>query len=105
MLNDFLFLVLALGIDRLLGDPRSTLHPVVLTGNLIAWLEKIFLNPAHGPWRKRIAGAALVAIVLGVVYTVTYFAVAIAAGIGFWAAFLFGAFLLSFTISPRSLKE
>ena len=28
--------------DTLIGDPRSKLHPVVLIGQLIAGLEKLF---------------------------------------------------------------
>ena len=34
--------VAAFILDCLIGDPRSKFHPVVLIGNLIAWLEKRF---------------------------------------------------------------
>ncbi|WP_371371360.1 adenosylcobinamide-phosphate synthase CbiB [Sporomusa aerivorans] len=99
---------LALGaviIDRLVGDPRTALHPVVMIGNCIAWLERHLLNTGHTPGRKKLAGAVLVAGVLATVYGVTWLIMAALNNIHSWAGYIGGAVLLSFAISPRSLAE
>ncbi len=40
MFQLMMLLLGALGLDRLLGDPRSRLHPVVLFGKAAEWMEK-----------------------------------------------------------------
>jgi len=100
------YLVLgAVVIDRIVGDPRSSLHPVVVVGNYIAWLEGRLLDAKHSPRRKKLAGAALAAIVLSTVFTISWTALAALQAVHPWAAYIGGALLLSFAISPRSLAE
>ena len=98
-------LVMALAVDRLIGDPRWPGHPVVLIGNLIAWLEKALRRETDGAARKKWCGALLVVTVLALVYGVTaillYGLALVHPGIS-WCA---GALLLAFAISPRSLAE
>ncbi|HWR43296.1 adenosylcobinamide-phosphate synthase CbiB [Sporomusa sp.] len=99
---------LALGavvIDRVVGDPRTSLHPVVMIGNFIAWLERWLLNANHSPVCKNLAGTVLVAVVISVVYAVAWLIMAALASIHPWAVYIGGAVLLSFAISPRSLAE
>jgi adenosylcobinamide-phosphate synthase len=95
----------AVVIDRLVGDPRSALHPVVMIGNCIAWLERHLLNAGYTPGRKRMAGVVLVATVLTLTYGAAWLLMAAFAAVHPWAAYIGGALLLSFTISPRSLAE
>ena len=98
-------IVLALVLDRLIGDPRGSLHPVVLIGNGIAFLEKHLRRAEDGAGCKRWAGALLVALVLAVVYGLTALLLTGLALLHPWAAWGGGALLLSFAISPRSLAE
>lgn len=102
---DHYMIVLAVIIDSLIGDPRSAFHPVALIGNLISYSEKILLAPIHTAARKKISGAVLVITVLFIVYGCTYLVMEILSAITPWAAFLGGAAVLSFAISPRSLAE
>lgn len=95
--------VLAVIFDILIGDPRTKLHPVVLIGNFIAALEHKLLDAAHTRRHQKCQGAILVITVLTTTYLITW---AIMAGLSLihpYAMWVGGAFLLSFTISPRSL--
>lgn len=95
----------ALFIDTVIGDPRGNLHPVVLIGNLISFLEKLLLKQNSSPEKKKIAGFFLCLITVGFVYAVSF-------GITWLLSFadpnifLFGSMLLlSFTISPHALRK
>ncbi|MBP2654513.1 MAG: cobD 1 [Firmicutes bacterium] len=97
--------VFAMVVDSFIGDPRVSWHPVVLIGKLITWLEGLFLRFRLSPGLKRLAGFALVLLVLAVTYGVSW---GIMWGLAFVHPFLawsVGAVLLAFTISPRSLAE
>lgn len=92
-------------LDRLIGDPRTALHPVVIIGNFIAWLERRLLKAIHSQVYKQLAGAVLVISVLAVVYGVVWLVMAALSTLHSWAGYIGGALLLSFTISTRSLAE
>jgi len=97
--------LLAVFMDRLIGDPRSSIHPVVMIGNLIAFLEKRLLNIQYSSLLKKLAGALLVILVLGITYGVVWWIMQLLATIHPWAQFIGGALLLSFTIAPDSLAK
>jgi len=61
-------LALAYGADLLIGDPRWFPHPVRAMGFAIHWGERILRRTI--PW-ERLAGAVLVAVVVGASYGVT----------------------------------
>jgi adenosylcobinamide-phosphate synthase len=97
---------LSLLFDTLIGDPRSRLHPVALLGSLIAWSEGLLLVTGDAAWQKRLKGAVLVAVVLATAYGVSWLLIRqLAVWFSPTAALLLEAFLLSFTISPRSLAQ
>lgn len=100
-----LLLVGALVWDKIVGDPRSPLHPVVLIGQLISLLEKVLLCPSHSVWQKRLAGAVLVFIVLTTTYEFFWYVIQFTAWLPHEGNLLVQTFLLSFTISPRSLAQ
>ena len=97
--------LLAVIIDRLIGDPRSSIHPVVMIGNLIALLERKLLNRQSTCLLKKLAGALLVIIVLGTTYGLVWWIMQLLTTIHPWAQFIVGALLLSFTITPDSLAK
>jgi adenosylcobinamide-phosphate synthase len=53
-------LFLAVVLDIIIGDPRSSYHPVVLIGKLISAWEHLLYRQASFPAVKRMAGALLV---------------------------------------------
>ncbi len=97
--------LVAILIDTFLGDPRSSLHPVVMIGNCIALFERKLLKPQYSRTIKKITGMLLVILVLGITYAVTWWILMLLSQIHPWIGFLGGALLLSFTISPNSLAK
>ena len=64
--------VLAFFIDSLIGDPRSSLHPVVIMGKFIGLLERLFRKKKDSPKIQIVKGALLVLLVLAISWSVTY---------------------------------
>lgn len=96
---------LAVILDTLIGDPRTSWHPVVLIGRLIGGLEKLLLDPAHTASRKKWSGVLLVLVVLGITYALSWLAMLGLVRLHPMAAVAGGALILAFAISPRSLAE
>lgn len=105
--------ILALLIDWVWGDPRSSLHPVVGMGKVIAWLDhrlqafcrKNRLDQARDKWKIRCLGGLLPLITAGSAWTVTYLLVREASQIHMVLGILCEAVLVWVTIAPRSLAE
>lgn len=93
-------------IDCLIGDPRSSMHPVCLMGNLISLLEKMFYNETDSDAAKRIRGSALMVLTIIICSSIAVFIQMLAGMSGIpHLAFAVEAFFLSMVISPRSLAE
>lgn len=91
----------ALVLDRLIGDPRRLVHPVVLIGKGIKFLENGLL-----PHRAKQCNG----IVLTVVVTIASFAVvwgicAVTNGIHPWLGYAFNIWFIATTISARGLRD
>ena len=97
--------VLAFFIDSLIGDPRSSLHPVVIMGKLIGLLERLFRKEKDSPQIQIFKGALLALLVLAISWSVTYGLLMLAGKISNVFEDVLGIFLLSFFICPRSLAE
>lgn len=97
-------LPLAVVFDYVIGDPRSSWHPVVLIGKIISWLESKLLQPTAAGSIKKINGGILVAVVLCVTYGLVWLLTLVTEQFNIWFSIAVQALLLSFTISPRSLK-
>ncbi len=97
--------LLAILLDTIIGDPRTRVHPVVMIGNLIAFLEGKLLRTHHSPRLKNIAGLLLVIVVLGITYGLVWWIMKLLTSLHPWAPLIGGALLLSFTISPKSLAK
>lgn len=92
-------------IDTVIGDPRTKFHPVVLIGKLIALLERIFYQATDSDGKKFVMGSMLVLIVLLVSYDTAAALMHYSYYLPGWGSALVGAFILSFTISPKSLAQ
>ncbi len=97
--------VLAFFTDSLIGDPRTGMHPVVIMGRFIGWLEKFFRRDADSPNTQIFKGAILVLLVLSVSWGITYGLLLLAGKLSNICADILGVLLLSFFICPRSLAE
>ncbi len=97
---------LAFIVDCLIGDPRSSLHPVVLIGNLISFFEGLLYHEDNSDRQKLFCGAALMICVLAISYGAAEGIVRLAAlsGNGYVSVAV-QALALSFMISPRNLAE
>jgi adenosylcobinamide-phosphate synthase len=61
-----LLVLLASGLDRLVGDPRWCLHPVVVMGWCISRLRALAERwAADRPWRLRLAGGLITLLLVG----------------------------------------
>ncbi len=97
--------VLAFFTDSLIGDPRTGMHPVVIMGKFIGWLEKFFRRDEDSPNTQIFKGAILVLLVLSVSWGITYGLLLLAGKLSNICADILGVLLLSFFICPRSLAE
>jgi len=94
-----LILPLALGIDRIMGDPKTRFHPVALLGSFIGWWGR---PDAWHPAIQRGAGVVMW------FFTVTFFAIPFFLAEHYlpWALLLIVApVLLKFCLAWRSLEE
>lgn len=96
---------LAVLADLFIGDPKTKLHPVVLIGMLIGWLEKILLRQSDTPAQKKRKGMVLVCAVLMIIYSISVLIAVLLLSLGPWWFFGGSIFFLVFTIAPRSLAE
>lgn len=95
----------AMLLDRIIADPNSAWHPVVLIGKYISFVESWLLKESESKMRKRINGLLLLIVVTGSTYTIVGLITEIGyLQIGKWE-FLLEMFLISFTISPTSLAK
>lgn len=98
--------ILAFAIDCAIGDPRSSLHPVVLIGKLISLFEAMLYREDDSDSLKFFKGLVLMLAVLAVSYKVAALIMTAAALTqNQYVYWIVGALLLSFTISPRNLSE
>jgi adenosylcobinamide-phosphate synthase len=94
-----LVLAAALGVDRLIGDPQSRLHPVALLGRLIGWWGE----PAR--WDPRLQRAAGVICGIGTACLFAFPFLLVDRYAPLPAFLLLGPFLLKLTFAWRALEE
>lgn len=99
MVLSLLVLVLSLGVDRVVGDPRTRLHPVALIGQFIGWWGRPALYPR---WVQRGAGVIFWFITVTLFSAPFFLAAAYAPLI---LLLITGPFLLKSCFALRSLEE
>jgi adenosylcobinamide-phosphate synthase len=94
------WLVMAVGLDLVAGEPPSVLHPVVWMGKTISALER--LAPERGPKRQLVYGAFL-AVALPCAFAGA--AIALLGFLAPWPAaqWIVGAYLFKSTFAVRAL--
>ena len=98
--------ILAFLVDCIIGDPKSSWHPVVLMGKMISYWERLFYHPEDKDSRKFAWGAVLVLLVLWLTYAVAEGIMLLSYKIPWsFGSTAVGAVMLSFAISPKSLAK
>ncbi len=108
MTDSFLYTVPAAAflLDTIVGDPRTSLHPVVLIGRLISFLESLLYPMGkQTPGNLLLRGGLVVILVVAVTGIISYGLLCVAALAGFLGEFVMGAVILYFTITPRALAR
>ena len=103
-----LFYALLLGflLDCLLGDPRTILHPVVLMGRLISWLEKGFR--ALFPKTKlgeNLAGACIWIVTVAVSFLIPWGLLYLAGYLSPWLHLALQAVFCWQVLAAKSLRQ
>jgi len=98
--------ILAFLLDCIIGDPKSSWHPVVLMGKMISFWERLFYHPEDRDSRKFAWGAVLVLLVLWLTYAVAEGIMLLSYKIPWsFGSTAVGALMLSFAIAPKSLAK
>jgi adenosylcobinamide-phosphate synthase len=98
-------LLLAVGLDLLIGDPESRFHPVALLGKAIAGLEGLLYRDAASSASRRLAGAVLVLVSAAPVCIISSLLLALLERESPLLAAAAGGFFLWSTIGANSLKR
>ncbi|RUR30662.1 adenosylcobinamide-phosphate synthase CbiB [Vreelandella nanhaiensis] len=98
-----LLITLAIGLDLLIGDPRSLPHPVVFIGRIISFLEKRW-NHGSSTQRKR-RGFLLTATVVMSVWGISWAALVLLAAIHPWLGIAAELWLLASTLAIKGLAD
>ena len=98
-------LLLASGLDALIGDPRWMPHPVRGMGRLIAWCDDRVRGLCRGAVGLRIAGFCLAVGLPSLVYVVGYAAINVAEGLAGWFGSALSIILAATTLAGRDLWD
>ncbi|PRY59391.1 adenosylcobinamide-phosphate synthase [Vreelandella songnenensis] len=98
-----LLIGLAIVLDLLIGDPRALVHPVVLIGRLISFLEKRWNR--GGASRRKCLGFMLTATVVLSVWGASFTALVLLAMIHPWLALAAELWLLATTLAIKGLAD
>ncbi len=105
MRGEIYILLPAVVIDILIGDPHSLIHPVVIIGSLISFLEKklrIFAKTPHG---EMMAGILLGFAVIFITYTATLGIIIFTSLINIYLGIVVNICLFSTTIAIKGLSR
>lgn len=100
-----LLLLAAYVLDRLVGDPRSLPHPVMLMGKAITALERLIRRFVRQPRSLKRAGVLLPLLVAGGSWLLTAALLWLLSEISPWLALAAEAWLISTTIAAKGLKD
>lgn len=98
-LSQFWILLIALGIDAVIGDPHALYrvmpHPVMLVGNLISYLDKTWNRPERTAKVRKALGVCLLLTMISLTYGIGLLILWVSSLIPFgWVLEVFMVFLL-----------
>jgi adenosylcobinamide-phosphate synthase len=96
-MNILIILVTAIIIDLLIGELPSKIHPVVLMGNLIAYLKKYLIK-----YNNKFTGV-LITIIILLVFNILFAFIIKISTINYYLFIIISALLLSTTFAIKSL--
>ncbi|KWX73285.1 cobalamin biosynthesis protein [Paenibacillus riograndensis] len=97
-------LLAAYVLDRLIGDPRSIPHPVVLMGKAVTAIERLIRRYCSQPRALKLAGVLLPLLVAGGAWGVTAVILLVLSRIAPWLAWVAEVWMISTTIASKGLK-
>jgi adenosylcobinamide-phosphate synthase len=92
-------------VDLLVGDPRWLLHPVVVIGTAISWLESILRQRLAPLLGLRMSGVLLTVLIVTTTYWATYGLVEGAGKLHWLLGIMLALWLLSTAIATTSLYK
>jgi len=95
-------ILLAVGLDLLIGDPRWLPHPVKLVGRPATSLEGPFRRAVKSP---RLAGAATALSVVGATIVLTYMVIGVARNLHPWVGDAVGVVIIYTGIAARDMLK
>ncbi len=105
MTGEIYIIIPAVIIDILIGDPEFLLHPVIIIGFLVSWLEtgsRTIVRTSHG---EIVAGIIVVCLVILCTYIVTWGIIKLLMMINFYLGLLVNIWLFSTTIAIKGLSQ
>lgn len=91
--------------DIIIGDPDFIIHPVVIIGKGISFMENRLMKMTNSSIGLKLLGVLLTTIIVGSSWLITYFALKILLGLNFWLYIITAVWLISTTIAGKSLKK
>jgi adenosylcobinamide-phosphate synthase len=98
-----LFLVLAINIDLLLGDPQSWPHPVVYMGKWIKFLENKIRR--YMPNRLKLGGILLVVLAIGIVVALSSILLLVSLKINLYLYYAISLYLIYSSLAAKCLRD
>ncbi|WP_400162085.1 adenosylcobinamide-phosphate synthase CbiB [Brevibacillus sp. TJ4] len=92
-------------LDRIVGDPRSIPHPVVIIGWFITRLERLIRLMVRDERHMRAAGLLFPLLIVTGSYGAVWLLLYAAAQLSVWLAFALSAWLISTTIASKGLAD
>ncbi|WP_429842709.1 adenosylcobinamide-phosphate synthase CbiB [Brevibacillus sp. FIR094] len=92
-------------IDRVVGDPRSLPHPVIIMGWWITRLERVIRSVVKEESHLKLAGVLFPLVIVGGSYAVVWLLLWGATFIHPVLAWILGAWLISTTIATKGLAD
>ncbi|WP_019912886.1 adenosylcobinamide-phosphate synthase CbiB [Paenibacillus sp. HW567] len=100
-----IILIAAYVLDRIIGDPQSLPHPVVLMGKAVSTIERLIRRFCSQPRALKRAGVLLPLLVAGGAWVLTAALVWLLSRVSPWLAWAAEIWLISTTIASKGLRD